>query len=61
MVNCRLTHFGQPLQLIETVRPIPAGKEVLLKIETCRVCHSDLNLLDGFFDLGAGKRFDKQT
>ncbi len=47
---------GQPLQLNEQPTPKPAGSEVLLKVLAAGVCHSDLHLADGWFDLGGGKR-----
>lgn len=47
---------GQPLQLREHATPTPAGTEVLLKVLAAGVCHSDLHLSDGYFDLGGGKR-----
>jgi D-arabinose 1-dehydrogenase-like Zn-dependent alcohol dehydrogenase len=47
---------GQPLQLREHATPQPTGTEVLLKVLAAGVCHSDLHLSDGWFDLGGGKR-----
>jgi len=47
---------GQPLQCNEAPTPRPAGTEVLLKVLAAGVCHSDLHLADGWFDLGGGKR-----
>ena len=47
---------GQPLQLNEQPTPQPAGSEVLLKVLAAGVCHSDLHLADGWFDLGGGKK-----
>jgi D-arabinose 1-dehydrogenase-like Zn-dependent alcohol dehydrogenase len=47
---------GQPLQLREEATPQPAGTEVLLRVLAAGVCHSDLHLSDGYFDLGGGKR-----
>jgi D-arabinose 1-dehydrogenase-like Zn-dependent alcohol dehydrogenase len=47
---------GQPLQCNEAPTPLPAGTEVLLKVLAAGVCHSDLHLADGWFDLGGGKR-----
>jgi alcohol dehydrogenase, propanol-preferring len=47
---------GQPLQLNEGPTPEPKGTEVLLKVLAAGVCHSDLHLADGYFDLGGGKR-----
>src|SRR6185295_6517122 len=47
---------GQPLQLNEQPTPEPKGTEVLLKVLAAGVCHSDLHLADGWYDLGGGKR-----
>jgi propanol-preferring alcohol dehydrogenase len=47
---------GQPLQLNEEPTPEPLGSQVLLKVLAAGVCHSDLHLSDGYFDLGGGKR-----
>ena len=46
---------GQPLQCNEAPTPPPAGTEVLLRV-AAGVCHSDLHLADGYFDLGGGNR-----
>jgi D-arabinose 1-dehydrogenase-like Zn-dependent alcohol dehydrogenase len=51
---------GQPLQLNEAPTPQPKGTEVLLKVLAAGVCHSDLHLADGFFDLGGGKKMSLQ-
>ncbi len=47
---------GQPLQLNQAPTPEPKGSEVLLKVLAAGVCHSDLHLADGWFDLGGGKK-----
>jgi propanol-preferring alcohol dehydrogenase len=39
--------FGQPLVLADRPRPKPAADEVLVKVEFCGVCHSDLHIIDG--------------
>jgi propanol-preferring alcohol dehydrogenase len=51
---------GEPLQLNEGPTPQPKGSEVLLKILAAGVCHSDLHLADGWFDLGGGKKMSLQ-
>jgi alcohol dehydrogenase len=53
-----LVAYGQPL--CETIIdcPAPRGSEVLVRIERCGVCHSDLHLQDGYFALGGDKRLD---
>jgi D-arabinose 1-dehydrogenase-like Zn-dependent alcohol dehydrogenase len=52
---------GQPLQLNEGPTPEPKGSEVLLKVLAAGVCHSDLHLADGYFDLGGGKRLSLEA
>ena len=47
---------GEPLKVNEQPTPQPTGSEVLLKTLAAGVCHSDLHLADGWFDLGGGKR-----
>ncbi|MGH9745021.1 MAG: alcohol dehydrogenase catalytic domain-containing protein [Candidatus Acidiferrales bacterium] len=39
--------FQQPLAIEEVERPKAAADEVLLQVEACGVCHSDLHLADG--------------
>ena len=58
MISYQLTRFGQPIERVEQPRPDPAGTEVLVQVQACGVCHSDLHLRDGFFNMGGGKRFD---
>ncbi len=58
MISYQLTRFGGPLARVEAPPPEPVGAEVLLRIEACGVCHSDLHLQDGFFDMGGGRRLD---
>lgn len=51
---------GEPLQCNEGPTPEPKGTEVLLKVLAAGVCHSDLHLAEGFFDLGGGKKLSLQ-
>jgi alcohol dehydrogenase/propanol-preferring alcohol dehydrogenase len=46
---------GAPLQEIELPTPVPTGTEVLLETTHCGVCHSDLHIWEGVYDLGGGK------
>lgn len=46
---------GEPMQFAERVDPKPAGTEVLLKVLAAGVCHSDLHIWEGFYDMGGGK------
>ena len=51
-----VTHHGQPLELVERPLPQPQGTEVLLKVSAAGVCHTDLHLWEGHYDLGGGKK-----
>ena len=42
-----LQAFGQPLSLTDVATPEPAADEVLVQVEACGVCHSDLHIVDG--------------
>lgn len=47
---------GAPLRLMERPTPKPTGTEVLLKVTAAGVCHSDLHIWEGEYDLGGGKQ-----
>jgi len=57
MISYQITEHGKPLQRVLTETPEPKGKEVLVRITRSGVCHSDVHIWDGYFDLGGGKRF----
>lgn len=47
-----LVEFDKPLQARERPMPVPEGTEVLVRVRRSGVCHSDLHIQEGFFDLG---------
>jgi D-arabinose 1-dehydrogenase-like Zn-dependent alcohol dehydrogenase len=47
---------GAPLRLMKRPTPTPKGSEVLLKVLAAGVCHSDLHIWDGYYELGGGKK-----
>jgi alcohol dehydrogenase, propanol-preferring len=47
---------GEPLKEIELPTPEPKGTEVLLEVTHCGVCHSDLHIWDGYYDVGGGQK-----
>ena len=57
MLSYDVTEWGKPLQPATRETPKPTGTEVLLKLKYCGVCHSDVHIRDGYFELGGGKRF----
>jgi propanol-preferring alcohol dehydrogenase len=46
---------GAPLKEIELPTPEPAGTQVLLEVTHCGICHSDLHVWEGQYDLGGGR------
>jgi propanol-preferring alcohol dehydrogenase len=42
-----LQEFKKPLAIIDVPRPKPGSGEVLIAVEACGVCHSDLHVADG--------------
>jgi D-arabinose 1-dehydrogenase-like Zn-dependent alcohol dehydrogenase len=53
-----LIEYAKPLQATEASTPVPRGTEVLLRVSHCGVCHSDIHLQDGYFDLGGSQKLD---
>ena len=56
--DCRVRQAAQAQQLRHACAQ---GGEVLVKILSAGVCHSDLHLWEGFFDLGMGQKLDIST
>lgn len=42
-----LRQFGEPLSFEDVDRPTPASTEVLIQVEACGACHSDVHVADG--------------
>lgn len=57
MLSYEVIEHGKPLQARIRETPEPEGGEVLVRITRSGVCHSDLHIWEGYFDLGGGKRF----
>ena len=51
-----IVDWGQPLRAHTRDTPTPQGTQVLMAITHCGVCHTDLHIRDGYYDLGAGKK-----
>src|SRR5258708_36039019 len=51
-----ITEFGNPLQHGEVATRSPSGTEVVVRVTNCGVCHSDVHIHDGYFDLGGGAK-----
>jgi D-arabinose 1-dehydrogenase-like Zn-dependent alcohol dehydrogenase len=57
MISYQIVEHGKPLQKVFSEKPKPQGSEVLMRITRSGVCHSDVHIWEGFFDLGGGRRF----
>jgi len=47
--------WGGPLTLHEDALAPPAGHEVTVRVTHCGICHTDLHIREGGFDMGGGK------
>ena len=50
-----VVNFREPLQEMDQPVPVPQGSQVLLKVRATGVCHSDIHLWEGGYDLGQGR------
>ena len=55
MKSARITGPNEPLAVSNFDTPSPQGNQVLVKVKSVGVCHSDLHLWEGGYDLGDGQ------
>ena len=58
MISYQTASPGAALVKVESETPVPQGDEVLVKMLACGVCHSDIHLHDGVFELGGDKQLN---
>ena len=58
MKSYQVPEPGKPLQEVNSPTPEPTGKEVIVKTIACGVCHSDVHIHSGAFDLGGGNKLN---
>jgi alcohol dehydrogenase/propanol-preferring alcohol dehydrogenase len=56
MKSFQVADFNAPLQEVDAPTPQPTGTQVLLKVKAAGVCHSDLHIWEGGYDLGHGRK-----
>ncbi|WP_163717358.1 zinc-dependent alcohol dehydrogenase family protein [Mangrovibacterium lignilyticum] len=44
---CDLNHENQPLKQVELPKPIPAKGDLLVRISTCGICHTEIDEIEG--------------
>lgn len=55
-MHCQcVTHFGQDLEAQDRADMVPSGTEIIMNVVAVGVCHSDLHIRDGGYDLGRGQ------
>ena len=54
MKSAQIIEPNKPLQINEIVLPNPNGNQVIIKVKSTGVCHSDLHLWEGGYDTGDG-------
>ena len=56
MKSFQVAEFNAPLMEVDIATPQPIGSQVLLKVKASGVCHSDLHIWEGGYDLGHGRK-----
>ena len=54
MKSAQIIEPNKPLEINETELPKPNGNQVVVKVKSTGVCHSDLHLWEGGYDTGDG-------
>lgn len=56
MRSWQIIRWGEPLEPRDYPVPSPKGREVVMRVLASGICHSDLHIWHGWFDLGGGER-----
>jgi propanol-preferring alcohol dehydrogenase len=56
MKSFKVVDFNAPLKEIEEPTPGPSGTQVLIRVKAAGVCHSDLHIWEGGYELGHGRK-----
>jgi len=56
MISFDVCECGAPLRRMERPTPTPTSTEVLLRVLAAGVCHSDIHIWDGYYDMGGGRK-----
>jgi alcohol dehydrogenase/propanol-preferring alcohol dehydrogenase len=56
MKSFKVEEFNGPLKEVDVATPQPTGSQVLLKVKAAGVCHSDLHIWEGGYELGHGRK-----
>src|SRR3954449_1964737 len=56
MKSFKVADFNAPLREVDEPTPQPSGTQVLIRVKAAGVCHSDLHIWEGGYDLGHGRK-----
>ncbi|MBR0795835.1 alcohol dehydrogenase catalytic domain-containing protein [Bradyrhizobium jicamae] len=56
MKSFQVVDFNAPLKEVDHPTPQPSGTQVLIRVKAAGVCHSDLHIWEGGYDLGHGRK-----
>ena len=56
MLSYDVVEWGKPLEKRSGRRRCRTARRCSIKLKYCGVCHSDVHIRDGYFDLGGGRR-----
>lgn len=56
MKALRLVKEGSPLQMMSVALPSATPRSAIIKVRAAGVCHSDLTVISGAYDLGGGRK-----
>ena len=56
MRSYQVVEFGHTLRDTDMLDPKPTGDQVVIAVKAAGVCHSDLHIWEGGFDLGGGRK-----
>src|ERR1700749_2518096 len=56
MKSFQVADFNAPLKEVDHPTPQPGGTQVLIKVKAAGVCHSDLHIWEGGYELGHGRK-----
>ena len=62
VTRCEAAEFGGPIKPTARELPDPTGSEVVVEVSHCGVCHTDLHVHHGGYEIGDGKqlRFEER-
>jgi D-arabinose 1-dehydrogenase-like Zn-dependent alcohol dehydrogenase len=52
----QIVKWGEPLEERDVPTPEPKGTEVLIRVTASGICHSDIHIWDGYFDMGGDNK-----